>query len=187
MSDNNVILRLTRRWRREEDGAAAAEFGIITPILILLTAIFLEIVFMTVAYIQVGEAARRGSREAIIREQIANLDGLSEGTVVECRRTSGTVTCTNASVKHGETYDAVLQVMQDMLPNLHASNVRVEYRHGGIGDPDALNGIIPMITVRIINYEHEFILAGLIPGAPAKIGLPSVSVTFMGSGRAVSN
>jgi hypothetical protein len=174
------------RWRREEDGAATTEFGILAPVLVLLTAIFLEIVFMTVAYIQVGEAARRGSREAIIREQIPNLSGLTEGTAITCKRTEGTVTCTNASVLHGETYDQVLGVMQQILPNLEASNVRIEYRHGGIGDPDALNGIIPMITVRIINYEHEFLLAGLIPGAPEKIGLPSVSVTFMGSGRAVS-
>ena len=187
MSDNRMKTAF-RRWTRDEEGAALTEFGLILPVLMILIAVLLEFIFMSAAYIQVGEAARRGSRQAVIVEQVADISALTEESdAVVCKNTGGTVTCTGTTVDNAAAFDSIYDAMHEMLPTLKVQQIRIEYRHGGIGDPDALNGVIPMITVRIVNYHHEFILSSLIPGAPSSIQLPSVSVTFMGSGKAVSS
>lgn len=175
-----------RRFVTDREGGAAVQFAILLPTLLILIVVLLELVFMSVVYLQIGEAARRGSRLATIVDPIANLEDLQEGAPIECRRNDGTITCTNASVVDANSFEEIYQDMVGILPTLERNNIRVVYRHGGIGDPDALNGVIPVITVRITSYEHRFALAALIPGAPAQITMPSVYVSLMGSGRAVS-
>jgi Flp pilus assembly protein TadG len=160
----------------------AVEFAFIAPVLLMLTLGITEFGMAMFEYHRLGEATRRGAREAVIETPMAQLTGITS-TAVDCQGPSGTVTCSggNATSAAESTFTSVVTGMQDILPTLSDSNVHVIYSDSGITDPTVTPGIItPTVTVEIQNHVYAYmILDHFIPGMASSITLPAASTTRM--------
>ena len=140
-------------------GVAVVEFAIIVPVLLAITLGIVEFGLVLFEYHRLGEATRRGAREAVIETPMAQLTGLTSGSV-DCQGPSGAVTCTGGAVSSAveDTFTLVLAGMQDILPTLSDSNVHVIYSDSGITDPTATPGIItPTVTVEVQGHAYTYV------------------------------
>lgn len=188
-------------WRElltNERGAAAAEFSLVLPLLLL--AIFGTIDVGRYAWvINMNEkATQAGTRWAVATDLIdsdlktysfAAQGGITQGTVVDqtafpgvtCQSngTAATCSCDGASCSFGLTADNtaftnLVNRMKQFNPNINAQNVVVNYAWSGLGFSGDPNGpdVAPLTTVRLRNMNFSpltlFIFGGSVP-------LPSAS------------
>ena len=86
-----------------------------------------------------------------------------------------TAPCPTGLTRNATPFDTLLARMQDILPQIEASNLIVEYRGSGLGyagDPNNMD-ISPLVTVRITNLSFSPII--LFGGS---INLPDFSYTL---------
>lgn len=182
MSVASPFSGLRHRCRLGLSGATAVEFAIITPVLFAVTLGIVEFGLVMFEYHRLGEATRRGAREAVIETPMAQLTGLTSSSV-ECQGPSGAVTCAGGSATSSveSTFTSVVAGMQDVLPSLSDTNVHVIYSDSGITDPTATPGIItPTVTVEVQNHAYTYIvLDKFVPGLPSSFVLPPTATTRM--------
>ncbi len=176
-----------RQFLLSREGATAVEFAILLPILLAVVAFLIEFVNIGFRYHQGNEAVRRGARTAIVAAPIIDANDLEIGSIVTCRKASGAVACTGASVSEGASFDKIVAAMKVIMPQLAESEVEVEYRHSGIGSADLPNGVFPLVTVRLKDHRYDLTVGRLVPGIPASLTLPAMSVTMTGSGKKVGS
>lgn len=171
-----------RRTIGERSGATAVEFAFVAPLLFVLTLGIVEFGMIMLEYHRMGEATRRGTREAVIETPIALLTNLTVASI-ECQGPIGSVSCpSGAESSVAETsFTRIVTQMQDILPNLADSDVFVTYTDTAITDPAVTPGIItPTVTVEIRNHAYTYIiLSNLVPGMPSTMTMPSFSTTRM--------
>ena len=166
-----------------ERGAAAVEFAMIAPILVLITFAILEFSLVLFEQHRATEATRRGARQAVIAEAIADLSTLSPVTPVTCKSVSGTIDCGGITVNSTTTFDTILANMQAILPDITPDHVKVTYSDSGLGAAES-GGIKPFVTVSLVDYRHKFFTFGAIPGMPSEITLPDFAATEIPGGFA---
>lgn len=172
-------IRRARRRGMGDSGEAALSFGLILPLLMVLTLGIIEMGLLMLDQGRAAEATRRGSRLAAMENAIANLDGIA--APIECRSTAGTVTCTGAAVLTVATFDGIVASMQAILPRVTAQNVLVTYRPSALGT-QASGGIKPFVTVSLSNYRHPFSMLGALPGMPDEITFDDFATTQLLNG-----
>lgn len=176
------LLRAVFLAARNRRGTAAVEFAFVAPVLFVLTLGIVEIGMILLEYHRMGEATRRGTREAVIGTPIAVLSNLTIASV-ECQGPIGTVSCPsgtmNAAPTPETTFSRIVTPMQDILPTLSDANVYVKYTDTAITDPTVTPGIItPSVTVEIRNHSYTYIiLSNLVPGLSSTMVMPAFSTT----------
>ncbi len=178
----NKLISATRTWLlgrllRDSGGNALLEFGLVLPTLLIVTLGAIEFTITMFDYHRLGEAARRGARQAIITAPVAKLETL---------QAVGTITCTNISViscgsatKHATAaanFAAVLTAIQEIAPAVAATNLTITYSWSGIGDLSTPGGIKPNVTVLLTGLTHELTLLSMVPSIDY-ISLPSYSTS----------
>src|SRR5918912_3790228 len=106
ISATDVVCRL-RRLLGEVDGSALVEFGLILPVLRLGSFVAIEFTITMFDYHQLGEAARRGARAAIINPPVAKLETLQTAGTIVCTD-NGSVSCGSPPVLSSTNFTAVL-------------------------------------------------------------------------------
>jgi Flp pilus assembly protein TadG len=155
--------KLAKQLRIDETGASAVELAIMLPVLMLFSFSILEFSVAIGRYLQVNEAARSGARVAAIQPAIANLDSLQAVPAV-CSGSSSSVSCNGYSVNSSSSFSAVVAEIQRIVPDISSDQVEVSYSSSGTGFSTTADGSAPLVTVRIIGYEHQLLLQNLTPG-----------------------
>jgi hypothetical protein len=181
MSATNVISWLRRLWRREE-GESVIGFALIFPSFLLLTMGTLETALIAFDYHRASEATRQGVRAAIIAKPIFTVSDFARGGDVVCAETGGSVKCSGASVSNAAVFNQIVGDMATFDKKITPANVQIEYTDSGLGDPTTPGGIIPLVTVRLVDLQQPFYFLDAFPGVPASYTYPSFRSTQMGSG-----
>lgn len=168
-----------RRLLRDSGGGALVEFGLILPTLLLVSFGAIEFTITMFDYHRMGEAARRGARQAIISPPVARLETLQAVGTITCTKTSS-ISC-GAALLHASAsanFTAILSAIQEIAPGVAGSNVTISYSWSGIGDLTTPGGIKPVVTVELANVTHQFTLLSILP-ALDHVVLPSFSTSVV--------
>lgn len=165
-----------------ESGSALVGFAFVLPVLLALTFGSIEFSLALLDYNRATEAGRRGAREAMILDPVADIQGLDLTVPVTCSIQGGVVACDGASVASAASFSGIVQAMQSVFPDLTAENVIVSYSSSRIGNVSLPSGVVPMITVSIVNLKHKFLLLPALPGMPSGFTFPNMEVTSIGNG-----
>jgi Flp pilus assembly protein TadG len=180
MSAANAAWQQARAALRDLRGAAAVEFAFIAPILFLLTLGMMEFGLILHDHHRLGEATRRGAREALIEDPLAQFTSLTS-TGVQCQGVNtANVSCAGASITgaSGNSFGVIYASMQGIVPTLTADQVYVSYADSAITDPAVTPGVItPMVTVEIRDFTHTYAFLDILPGMPGTLTLPNFSTT----------
>lgn len=188
-----------------EHGGAAVEFGLIFPLLLLLTFGIIEFGFIMFQTNMMEKATQIGARKAVTWDPVAptiatytaSETGIGPGLPLpadlklEVTCLQGSCTGTGAITNPGyssSAFDAIVAEMQKMYPGIGPANVVVTYRHVGLGFVGRPGGsVVPTVTVTLSNMKYDFILldaaiklfsAGNVD--PGEIFYPSFSATLTG-------
>jgi len=183
---------------RNQSGASAAEFALVLPLLLLMIFGIIDGARFIWEYNRAEKATQVGVRVAavtiaipqgLIDAEYVGVGGLTQGDIIPasalgtlvCSRTGCddppcTAPCPSAGTINTDGFDAILDRMQDMKPDITAANVRVEYRGSGLGfagDPNGME-VSPLVTVRLTGLTFTPITSLLL----ANMTLPDLSSTL---------
>ncbi len=149
---------------RRSEGATAAEFALVLPLLIIFLLGVIDVGRLMWTWNRAEKATQMGVRYAVVTAMIpstlasrdfALTDGIPGGNSVPTGNFSST-TCTNASCTGSWGYDAtafanILARARIFYPELAAANITVEYENVGLGYAGDPNGpdVAPLVTVRL--------------------------------------
>lgn len=184
MSDSSLLSFWTRihNFQRNDEGEAAIGFGLLLPLLVLMCLTILEFSILIFDYHRAGEATRRGARTVVISAPIIDPDSLVSGGVIVCTGTGGGVSCNGGSAQAPEVFLVMITEMQEILPQIQHENVEVEYRDVGLGDATTPGGIVPLVTVRLVNLSHTFLMLQGFPGFGLSIPFPPFTTNQLAGG-----
>lgn len=192
-------MRLRHHLLADQNGASAAEFALVLPLFLVL--LFLSIDGGRYLYNinRLEKATQYGARFAVVTYPVASdlagidyvgqvVDGttLTQGDRIPADALT-TFTCNSTSCTGGHTFDtvakngltpfnAILQRMQAIMPELTASNLTVTYSGSGLGyagDPSGMQ-ISPMVTVTISGLTWQPISGFMFVNA----AYPSISASL---------
>lgn len=159
-------MKLIDRIWRDEDGAAAVEYAIISTLLIVVMLAIIELAFVLYQWQAAEKATIVGARKAAVVAPPASLvdfDGTGAGMPVgtPCMASGGgpiaacnfaPITCSGTAC--GAGWPLIFNEMRAVLPNLTAANVRITYAPNGLGFVGS--GPLPVtITVQLFNYTYS--------------------------------
>ena len=175
-------IRFPRRLRRDDRGEALIGFTFVIPVLVLLCLAVFEFGLVIFDFHRAGEATRRAVRLVAIGNPVADVSGFSAGSAIQCTSSGGSVSCTGTATADAGVFDSMVADMQQILPAIAPQNVEIEYRDSGVGDPTTPGGIIPLVTVKLVNLTHAFFLVQLIPGMPEELTFPPFTSNLLAAG-----
>lgn len=176
-----------RSFLRDDEGAFIVEFGIVFPVLILLSFGLLEFTLVVFDYQRAVEATRRGVRLAIIQEPVPNTTNLLLDETITCTAApDNTVSCVGGSPSPDADalFQQLMSTMRQVYPSLQNSNVVIVFEGTQVGDPDDAGGVFPLVTLELVNVTHEMIVGHLI--GIDQIELPSFKASVLGNGKWVN-
>ena len=184
VSSGMNLLRRLRRVISDTGGASAIEFIVSIPVILLISSGIIEFTLLIFDYHRATEATRRGARLASYTDAIGKLDGLVGGGTVKCFATGADmgVTCSGGPLFVGESFNAIIADMQDIMPSIGRQNVTVTYEASGIGDITTPGGLKPHVTVELIGLKHDFLLFKAFTGVPVDHEMPPFSTSVLGLG-----
>lgn len=195
-------MTILRNFIRNENGASAAEFSMVLPLLLLLLFGTIDFGRFAWAVAMEDKAVQTGARHAVATDMIASglasysfvtSGGVDQGTRVNstkfpgvvCQSSGGTVSC---SCKSGGTcsfpltadttaFNNLVARMAQIYPGLTAANVKVYYDWSNLGFAGDPNGpdVAPLTTVSVqgLNFTPFF---GF--GLRAAIPMPQLAATL---------
>jgi len=179
------------RFARCAGGASAAEFALILPIFLLFFVGLIDAGRFLYEVNRGEKATQTGARMAVVTSPVAaqlatqsyvgtTIGGvtLTQGDRIPASAL-GTITCSNVTCSSfgydSAAFSGLLTRMQQIMPRIQASNLRVEYRGSGLGYAGNPNGmdISPLVTVRLTGLTFApTILFG------AQLNLPDFAYTL---------
>ena len=163
-------------------GESLIGFGILLPMLLLVSFGALEMALVAFDFHRAGEATRRAARIAVIADPVIDIDAFVAGTTATCTGTGTGVSCTGAAAATPATFSQIVTDMQSVFPAIQPQNIQLVYSDSGLGDATTPGGIIPLITVRLVNLQRPFLMLSGIPGMPNEYTLPDFETSQMGAG-----
>lgn len=97
--------QFARRRRREERGAAAVEFALVMPILLMLVMGIIDFGYMINRSSMITNAARDGAREASLQGDLAMIRQAAENSLQDVPGATISVTCTKPAGGACASYD----------------------------------------------------------------------------------
>lgn len=187
---------IVRRFIRDKGGAAAAEFALIVPVMLLFLLGIIDTGFYTWRFNEAEKAAQMGVRYAVVTNLVpsalatttyvgTNCSGttLTAGDSI-CTAALGKITCGSAGdctcttapcpalTRNATAFDNIAARVRAIAPWVQASNIKVEYSGSGLGyagDPNI--AIAPIVTVKLVNLNIRP-MSGFLFGA--SVGLPTI-------------
>jgi Flp pilus assembly protein TadG len=165
-------MSLLNRLLRSEKAASAAEFALVLPLLLLLLFGIIDAGRFMWEYNQAEKATQMGARFAVVTDPVLNglytysfsiSGGIGQGNSVPTTSfdtatcTTGTCTCSpgggfcSATSYNGTAFANLVTRMNQMYPQIAASNVQIQYKNVGLGfagDPDGPD-VSPLVTVSL--------------------------------------
>jgi len=166
------------RLLRSERAASAAEFALVLPLLLLLLFGIIDSGRFMWEYNQAEKATQMGVRYAVVTDPALNglytysfsiSGGITQGSAVPTTSfdtatcTNGSCTCTpgggfcSATSYNGPAFTNVVTRMNQMYPQIAASNVQIQYKNVGLGfagDPDGPD-VSPLVTVSLTGLQFH--------------------------------
>lgn len=194
-----------RAMLRSTHGGTAAEFGLLTPLLLSFMIGTVDLGRFLWTCNRAEKATQMGARFAVTNDIVpgglatydfAVAGGIPQGDPIplssfggaDCNSASGTVTCT---CKTGATcpslnpintaaFTAIVTQMQRFYPSLTADNVTVSYEYSGLGYAGDPNGIqvSPVVTVRLKQPTFTPILFRFFGNATISLPAYAASLTL---------
>ena len=167
---------LLHRLATDQTGSSAAEFAMTLPVLMILLFLCIDGGRYIYDSNRIEKATQFGARFAVVTNPVASdlasidyvgqtVDGvtLTQGdripadalTTFSCNSTS----CTGGHTFSNAAFQAILFRMQQIMPDLQASNVTISYSGSGLGyagnpDPNSPQ-ISPLVTVQVIGMKWK--------------------------------
>lgn len=161
-------------------GSTSISLAVLLPALLATTSGAIEMGVYMFDQGRATEATRRAARIAAIGDSIADLTAL-DTTPVECESNGVTVSCTGAAVTSTATFDEMVTAMRAIMPAIGPVNVRVNYDFTGLGSHES-GGIKPLVRVRLVGLQHDFIMLRIVPGMPEAITFPDFATSLVAKG-----
>lgn len=182
------MVRLLTRFRRDQGGLALTEALLTLPIVLLMTAAFVEFGFVIFQWNQTAKAMQLGARLLAVSEPIhpdfAALGvyptGFDPGDPVPNDFTARTCGAGAVACLPGPDHmDRLIARMQALNPRIKAENVRVTYARSGLGYVGRPGGPVVSITVESRNLFFNLPLVGALLGwdEGSGIAVPANPVT----------
>lgn len=165
-----AFLQLLRR----NDGASAAEFALVLPLLLIFLLGMIDVGRYMWSINKLEKATQMGARMAVVTDMVptglANTNfGLTLGQgasiptssfgAAECDKTSGSVacnclagsTCPALSPINSVAFQNIATRMEAIAPMIADTDIRIRYTNAGVGYAGDPNGpdVAPLITVRL--------------------------------------
>jgi len=185
MLGSRILPGLARRLRgleKEESGEALIGFGILLPILVLVCLSILEFSLVVFDYHRASEATRRAARIVAISEPLIDPVNLVAGGTLNCVSSLGAVSCSGVPALSPAVFDGLVAKMQEILPTIGPENIQIDYSDVGLGDATTPGGIIPMVTVRLVDLEHPFLMLSGFPGFGPSFTYPPFTTNQLAGG-----
>ena len=170
------------RLFRDTAGSTAVTFAILLPVLVTFSLGILEFTLIIFDYQRAAEATRVGARIVSISDPIADVSGFSTGSSVTCSSGGGSVLCGGEAAATASVFDTLIAEMSALHSGIQADNVEILYEDSGLGDPTTPGGILPLITLRLVGMEHQFLLLSAVPGLPNHITYPPFTTNQLAGG-----
>lgn len=160
-----------RRLCADDHASGAAEFALVLPLLLLMLFGIIDAGRFMWEFNRAEKATQVGARVAVVTDIIAGglattdyvgVGGLTQGDVIPASALP-LVTCTRTvcspttGTVNSASFDRIVQRMQNMKPDVTATNVQVEYRGSGLGyagDPNGMD-IAPLVTVKLTGLKFK--------------------------------
>ena len=166
-----------KKFRKNQEGATIIEFALLAPILFMLTLGTLDFMLGFLDYLRMNDAVRQAARVAFIEDPVADISTL-DSTNASCAYIDDQVNCGSYPVSSAQGFNNILAAAQAKFPKIEAENLVVTYSESGVGTSSTAGGTVPIVTVSISGYQHQLILANLIPGV-SHFAFPSFSTSRM--------
>lgn len=188
----------------DKRAASAAEFAMVLPLLIILLFGIIDAGRYMWSVNRAEKAAQMGVRMAVVTDYVSSSIGdeyvgqcstpLGQGdpipaecfSTITCSKPANTVTCTSGTAIE-DPFNAVVDRMQLLMPELADANVQIIYSPSGLGYAGDPNGpdVAPLVTVRLSGLSFS----PIVTLAFANVGLPEVrsSLTFEDGTGTASN
>jgi Flp pilus assembly protein TadG len=185
------------RLLRDQNGASAAEFGLVLPLLLFLLMGVIDAGRFMWEYNRAEKATQMGARYAVTTEMVpsgletysfAVSDGILAGTPVPAANftqatcnTSSCSPCTGSvcgSIGYdAAAFDAIVARMNLMYPMITDTNVTIEYRNVGLGYAGDPNGpdVAPLVTVRLTGLTFQPLVSMIFGGS---VGMPDFAAAL---------
>ena len=171
-------MSVSQPFLRDQQGASAAEFALVLPLLILFLLGLIDTGRFMWEYNQAEKATQMGVRYAVATDVVptglstysfATSGGIIAGNPVpvssfeqascnttNCSCTPGGGVC-GAIGYDGVAFDAIVARMNGMYRPITDANVSVEYRNVGLGFAGDPNGpdVAPLVTVRLTGMQFQ--------------------------------
>ncbi|MBC8159449.1 MAG: pilus assembly protein, partial [Alphaproteobacteria bacterium] len=171
-----------RRLYRDTDGSAMVSFAFVMPVLITLSLGILEFTLIIFDYQRAAEATRVGARIVAISNPVADVSEFTTGSSVTCSSSGGSISCGGEDAASEGVFDTLIAEMSALHSGIQADNVEIQYEDSGLGDPTTPGGIMPLITLRLVGMEHQFLMLSSVPGMPDHITYPPFTTNQLAGG-----
>lgn len=178
----NLVVRRLRRVGTDQSGEALVGFAILAPVLVMVCLAILEFSLVVFDFHRASEATRRGGRIVAINSPLIDPTKLLAGGSLTCVSALGAVSCSGVAAVSPAVFDDLILKMQEILPTIAAENVQIEYKDIGLGDATTPGGIIPLVTVKLINLEHPFLMLNGFPGFGPSFTYPPFTTNQVAGG-----
>lgn len=193
------------------DGATAAEFAMVLPLLIILLLGMIDVGRYMWSINEVEKATQIGARTAVVTDMVATDLGttnfgssLGQGATIptsafgqmHCDKFSGTLSCTCDSNCTGigmgastTAFDRITKRMRQIAPLIKDTNVQIVYTNSGLGYAGDPNGpdVAPIVTLKT-NDQVPFVpLVFQFFGARLKLPSEQASMTLEDASGTTSN
>ena len=204
---------LPARFLRCRRGAGAAEFAMVLPVLLFFLLGTIDVGRLMWTWNRAEKATQVGVRFAVVTDMVpsglasydfVNTGGLTQGDPVPetsfggatCTSSGGSVscschsggTCPSLGTASTAAFTNILTRMQQLMPELTAANVVVDYGYSGLGFAGDPNGsdVAPLVTVSLRDVQFKPVLFTLF-GASISLPPSSASMTLEDGSGTTSN
>jgi len=191
-----MFLQLLRR----NDGASAAEFALVLPLLLIFLLGMIDVGRYMWSINKLEKATQMGARMAVVTDMVptglANTNfGLTLGQgapiptssfgAAECDKTSGSVacncvvgsTCPALSPINSAAFQNIATRMEAIAPMIADTDIRIRYTNAGVGYAGDPNGpdVAPIVTVSAVGVDFVPLIFQVFGG---NLGLPTESASL---------
>lgn len=192
------MMNAFRNFAKNDRGGSTVEFALVIAVFLLLFFTVIEFARIWWTWNSANKAAQVGVRVAVVStpasQNMKTFDAIAAGLVpgngepVAIGAIADT-TCTSAGCDFGSgdsldsaAFQQVVTAMQQVFPAIQTTNVRIIYRHVGLGFAgNPFGGVAdftPTVTIELIGLQFQSIVGNLI--GVTTINLPTFSSTLTG-------
>lgn len=165
--------KFIKRLGRDERGGIAVPFALLAPMLVLLSLGTVEISTLMFEWHRTSEATRWAARHLAIEAPLANVSGFDRGTVITCQGSVDDLpVCSGAAIASNSSWSELVSAVTAKQPLLSAQNIKVIYQDSGLGNPSTPGGILPLVSVELVNVTKPLMVLGGYMGLPADFTFP---------------